>query len=455
MIKVKKLETATTLKAPKIKKSKNNFELIESFLLDNYEFRLNEISVEIEVKEKGGNEWLLLNTDNIHYTLYKSGFKSFQSIVQTLLKNDFTRSHFNPFKSYFNDLPKYAESEGDLIEKLSSFIEVEPQHTALFREQYKKMLVRTVACAIRVLPFNKQCLIFQGKQNDGKSTFVRYHMPELLKPYYTDNFNPESNDDIKRIAQCLIINLDEMASLSRKDINLIKSIISKDSVKLRLPYDRSDSNLPRVASFFGTTNDEEFLSDPTGSVRWMVFKTLSIKHDNGGVNGYCSVDINRVWAQAKHLLDIGYDYKLSDKDLKEIDKINRNYQITSSEQEYLQRYFEPCAVGQGEILTSTEMIDFIRAQHRDIQINPVMVGKALTFLGFEHGQKTRGKIQVKGRWVQYIEQPEPPTSFPTTPPPSPYDGNLRIEKKKQDKVLKEKNIVIKANTQTEIEDLPF
>ncbi len=440
----------TKPKTPKIKKAKNNFELIEDFLMKHYDFRLNEISVEIEVSAKGEQKWEVLNENNIYYRLYKAGFKSFTTIVQTLFKNDFTRSRFNPFTSYFYDLPKYQESEGDLIQKLASFVEVEPQHRQLFEDNYKKMLVRTVACAVRRLPFNKQCFILQGKQNDGKSSFVRYHIPPILDKYYTDHFNPENLDDIKRIAQCLIINLDEMASLSRKDINKIKSIISTDSVRMRLPYDARDSNLPRVASFFGTTNDDEFLTDPTGSVRWIVFKTLSINHDNGGANGYCAVDINRVWAQAMSLLDTGFDYKLSDQELKEIETINRGYQITTQEQEYLTRYFEPCDQGT-EILTSSEIIEYIKANHKDLQLNPINIGKALTFLKFEKGQKYNGRFQVKGYKIKKIDVFAPTPSVPNAISAA-QATSYRVDKRFTEKALKEKNNERSLQTQ---EDLPF
>ena len=173
---VTELKTVILTPSPrKVKRQKNNFELIETFLMDNFEFRLNEISVELEITLKGENAWELLNENNVYYQLYKAGFKAFQSIVQTLLKNDFTRRRFNPFKDYFNDLPIFdAKVEGDLITKLASFVEVEPENRELFNDNFKKMLVRTAACALKVIPFNKQAFVLQGKQNDGKSSFIRH-----------------------------------------------------------------------------------------------------------------------------------------------------------------------------------------------------------------------------------------------------------------------------------------
>ena len=67
--------------------------------------------------------------------------------------------------------------------------------------------------------------------------------------------------------------------LSKKDINHLKSVMSKDEIKTRLPYDKRASVLKRRCSFVGSTNNEEFLSDETGNVRWICFAINSINWD--------------------------------------------------------------------------------------------------------------------------------------------------------------------------------
>lgn len=375
-------------KPAKFKSEKNNFERIEEFLLSEYEFRLNEIQVELEYKHADSEEWEVLNENNLFYRLYKAGFKSFEHIVKTLLKNDFTRKKFNPIRYYFENLPPYdSEKEPDYIQQMSEFVIVAEEQKQAWQSHFKKALVRSIACSLRKIKFNKQCIVLRGKQNDGKSMFVRNLNP-FPPAYFTDAFNPEQKDDVKRLATCFMINIDEMADLGRRDINLIKSKMTFENVKMRLPYDAKDSDLPRIANFWATTNETQFLTDVTGSVRWVIFDIESIKHDNGGKNGYMSIDIHKVWSQAYHLFKTGYDFKLSDSELKESEEKNRQYQSLSKEYEYITRYFEVPKDGEEhEVMYRTEIIEYIQAQHRGLQLNEFHISKALKFYKFEIGKK--------------------------------------------------------------------
>jgi len=98
-----------------------------------------------------------------------------------------------------------------------------------------------------------------------------------------------------RILLCknFLINLDELAVLSRQEINSLKSYFSKTQINERLPYERKNSIINRTCSFVGSSNMDEFLTDETGSVRWLCFRINSINWDYRA-----QIDINRVWAHA-------------------------------------------------------------------------------------------------------------------------------------------------------------
>ena len=49
-----------------------------------------------------------------------------------------------------------------------------------------------------------------------------------------------------------------------------------DEIRVRLPYARREETVQRTANFIGSTNEENFLNDPTGSVRWLVFDVTAI-----------------------------------------------------------------------------------------------------------------------------------------------------------------------------------
>ena len=122
------------------------------------------------------------------------------------------------------------------------------------------MLVRTIACALLDGVFNKQAFILvHEKQNSGKSTFCRWLCPDILKNYIAENI---STDKDSHIALCenLLINMDELSTLGKSEINTLKSLFSKDTIKVRRPFEKKAISVARRASFIGSTNNSEFLN---------------------------------------------------------------------------------------------------------------------------------------------------------------------------------------------------
>ncbi|KEO71743.1 VapE domain-containing protein [Anditalea andensis] len=66
---------------------------------------------------------------------------------------------------------------------------------------------------------------------------------------------------------------------------------SKSYIKVRHPYDKKPKMEPRRASIWGSTNKAEFLSDVTGSVRWLCFTVIDIDWSYKTV-----IDIDMVWS---------------------------------------------------------------------------------------------------------------------------------------------------------------
>ena len=251
------------------------------------------------------------------------------------------------------------------------------------------MIVRSVACALNVIPFNKHCFTLLGKQNDGKTSFLRFLCPTPLQDYIKENLDIHNKDGRISLCQNLYINLDELANFSKYDINRTKAFFTIDKVKERLPYDRKASNHLRRASFLASTNSDEFLTDETGNVRWLVFEIEGIHHDNGGKYGYNrNVDINKVYSQAYSLLRMGFDFKLSTEEIRKSEINNKNYQITTVEQELIQSFFEPVQEKdeKASFMTSTDVLTRLE-NHTSTKLNIKNVGRALKLLGFEKTQK--------------------------------------------------------------------
>ena len=126
---------------------------------------------------------------------------------------------------------------------------------------------------------NHQVLVLSGAQGSGKTTFLQGLLPPSLPSYiYSGPIDPTSKDSLSLLAECFLINLDELDSLSRSKEAALKELITKDTIKYRRPYGTYHENYIRKASFTGSVNHESVLSDSSGSRRFLVHKTLSVDY---------------------------------------------------------------------------------------------------------------------------------------------------------------------------------
>jgi predicted P-loop ATPase len=371
----------------------------EHYINDRYQLRFNYIANEIEVAFKRNKpRFTILNAKDLLRELQHKKCKASDRSLKVSLTSSFV-PRYNPITAYFENLPKWAGSV-DHIANLASYVKASDKD--FFNAQFKKMLVRVVACATDAIPFNKQCFTLVGKQNDGKTSFVRFLCPPQLQTYFKENLDIDKDG---RLALCqnLIINLDELAMFSKADINQIKTYFSIETVKDRPPYGDKPVLFKRTASFFASTNNKEFLTDETGNVRWLVFEIDGIQHDNGGANGYAqNVNINDVWSQAYTLLQNGFDFKLSVDEVAYSEKMNNEkYRKTTYEMELIQQYFEPATKESHELFYTNAMILEDLTCGRSNKLNFIQIGRALTALGYVKGRKynVEKKFQVEGYFL--------------------------------------------------------
>ncbi|GAB3167565.1 VapE domain-containing protein [Telluribacter humicola] len=366
--------------------NENKLTRIEKYLKSKYDFQYNIVYEDTEFRQRGTEKFSSISERSIaklRIELTKQGFTGFKGLLDDLLKSDHFCPDFNPFKNYFQSLPPWDGN--DYISELLDHVRLEdetqrPWYSLMFR----KHLMRTVACSLRILPFNKQCLVLLGKQNDGKTSFLRFLTPKQLKDYYKENPPLDHKDSILALGKYFIINIDELHDLGKADANKVKSLFSQAEIKVRAHYASKDSSQARYASFFGTTNEREFLNDPTGNVRWLVFEVDGFQHDQGGKNGYSQrVNIDNVWAQAYALVLKGEACELSSEEIKKVEEANRSYQRTTSELDYVSKYIIGSERGMPNTyaVTSTDILDAIQAVTKTSnKLSSVQIGRALTHL---------------------------------------------------------------------------
>jgi predicted P-loop ATPase len=370
---------------------------LEKYLTDKFHFRLNEITGSIEFKKKGKAEWDELNEFNIYRQLKLEGFKSNLNELIYLLKSDYV-DKYNPFLAYFQNLPEWGVESDDYIKKLCSYVKL--RNAGRFEKHFKKWLVRCIKCALEDNYCNKNAIILVHElQNSGKTTFIRFLCPPALKNYMTENISFDK-DSLIALIENFIINLDELATFTKVEINSLKSILSKSFIKERHPFERKAKKLSRRASFIGSTNMTEFLSDPTGNVRWIPFEIT-------GIDWSYSVEVNidNVWAQAYALYKSGFNGDVTAEEVKENEEENRQFTTVTVEMELVIKYYTPGTKESHDQFLTTGEIEIALRKETDgmIKISNNQLGKALRMLAFTRDNRySKGKeYPIKAYYLKF------------------------------------------------------
>lgn len=390
------------------KHSKSRIEQVESFLTDKFELQYNIITNEVEYRTKGEKTWGQINENSLYRMLHHNHIRASIQEIQILLGSDFIK-RYNPIELYFKRVKNLwsDKKHGDYIYTLASYINA--KEPVRFQKHLKKWMIRAVVCTLVPSYYNKTALILVGqKQNTGKSSWIRFLCPRVLESYMTENISTDK-DSLIAICENFIINLDELSTLTKIEINALKSIFSKDKVKIRLPYGRRATTMPRISSFIGSTNKTQFLTDETGSVRFLNFEI------NGIDWSYISeINIDIAWSQAYQLWKSGIKYELTAEEYQENERINESYCIATAEMELLSKYLAPASRdSHDEFFTTTDCVQYLLDKvNGRIKLNVINMGKALKIMGFAQDQK-KGHMQrsfpVKGYYVFFND--------PTTPLP--------------------------------------
>jgi hypothetical protein len=361
---------------------------LELFLSTRYVFRHNMVSGKLEFQYFGKKKWNVMN-DFIENSMLreclKGRIKTNLSSLRNLLYSDFCVL-FNPFEDYFFNLPSYDEKT-DYITELANTISTTKQD--LWRQCFKKWLVAMVGCVLDDKVINHTVIVFSGKQGLGKTTWVEKLVPKPLKEYlFSGTINPNNKDTLVQLAECMLINLDELENLNRSEIGSLKEIITKTQIRMRKAYGHNNETMPRRASFAGSVNTAQFLNDSTGSRRFLCFELEGIKYQH-------DVDINMAFSQALFLFKSGFRFWFDQEEIKSITENNEQYQLHSPEEELLLTWFEPCPKEEASLFLNASQIAAKLADRTKLNLNDGTInklGKALKKHNFIKISKKTGYV---------------------------------------------------------------
>lgn len=172
------------------------------------------------------------------------------------------REAFNPLTDWLNSL------EWDGLERLDQWTTtyLGAEDTDYARLAGAMWMISAVARAYEPGCKADHVLILEGPQGRGKSTAL-----EILasKVWFTDSpIDIGSKDAYLNIRGKWIIELGELASFKKADLDKAKVFFTSRVDRYRPPYGTVPEDFPRTCVFAGTVNYEEYLGDPTGNRRF-------------------------------------------------------------------------------------------------------------------------------------------------------------------------------------------
>ena len=135
-----------------------------------------------------------------------------------------------------------------------------------------------------------------------------------------------------------------------------------------------------MASFVASVNGNDFLTDPTGSRRFLPFEVLAIE-----IVRAKSIPMDAVYSEAKTRLNEGFRYWFNDEEIAELHRNSEAFQVYTTEMELLLRYFtfptEAETATKRFYMTNSEIVGYLSCYTRQ-SLSTKRMGEALRKAGY-------------------------------------------------------------------------
>lgn len=264
---------------------------VMQWLETNYDFRHNTITNKLQLRGRNvGKTKYYRWTDvedsimnSIYLRMEKDGIRTSTKRLNIIVNSEFS-TDYNPMEEYLQDLPPWHEGDPDYIAELARKVTVvncpDNYHTEEeFVEIFKKWFVGMIVEWTTSHTANQAILIFVGKGGIFKTTFFELLLPPSLREYFANDSagDYKSKEFLELIASKGLVLLDEFGVPHGKNLNSLKSSITKMAVTYRIPYHMYSCQLKRNASFCATSNNIHIIPEDE-SRRYMTWHILKIEN---------------------------------------------------------------------------------------------------------------------------------------------------------------------------------
>lgn len=237
---------------------------------------------------------------------------------------------FHPVKDYLDSL----EWDG---QPRIEYVFIDYLGAEVYENNYTQAVSRKVLIAAVQRIYEPGCKFDQmtvlfGNQGIGKSTLLA----KLGMQWFSDSLTAiTGKESYEQLLGSWIIEMGELATLKKQEIEHIKQYITKREDRFRRAYARNITDNPRQCIFFGTTNEFEFLRDRTGNRRFWPLRCIN-KNTKNVFTDLTQNEVNQIWAEAvfyyKH---IGEPLYLETELQAQIDKLHAEHEVHDYREELI------------------------------------------------------------------------------------------------------------------------
>lgn len=253
----------------------------EWYIYSRYKVRLNVLTglsemcrrrmVEREDREVAEDDWKPVTRQDRNQLLMELAEQGIGVMTLAALDaviNNRSVETFHPVRSWMESLPEWDGTPR--VEPLMGRVTDDDYERRLLVRAFVAMAVQMAGCRQNGYGNSLCPILISQRHGWGKSQFVKRLLPEELRPYFTDSFNPAEEDQcLRRMATRALICLDEFDRFVGKRLTTLKNFIQMSSVDLKQLYQGRYEVKERLASFWGTSNRRYVLMDETGSRRYL------------------------------------------------------------------------------------------------------------------------------------------------------------------------------------------
>jgi len=182
-------------------------------------------------------------------------------------------------------------------------------------------------------------------------------------------FSNSPNTTRLKLSTCALLNIDELDTIQRYDQEVVKELFTTFNINIRTSPERPSRNFVRHASFFGTTNHLDILTDYTGSRRYLCNEVT------GPINFNFVIDYKQLYAQAWDMVKNNFRYYFNAEDNERVELQNQRFMETDADMDLFYDSFRKPEEGEdGEYLSAAQLAATIHGKTK-IAVSRTMIRK--------------------------------------------------------------------------------